>query len=72
MGCGGGQKEAAQKKLLYTKQNMIIFSFRHITRGRVRYRVERKKLSTGRSVSWEVVAKTHPRTRKACTAAVVV
>lgn len=37
----------------------------------IKERIE-KKLSTGRSVSWEVVAKTHPRTRKACTAAVVV
>lgn len=66
-----GRGEEAQKKLLYMKQNMIIF-FSHVTRGRVRYGVEKKKVSTRRSVSWEVVAKTQSRTRKACTAVVVV
>lgn len=37
-------------KSFYRKQNMIMFSFRKVTRGRVRAALERKKLSTGRPV----------------------
>ena len=54
------QGEKGQWKLLYRKQNVIVFSFRKVIKGRVRAGLERKKLSTGRPVQLDC-CKDHPR-----------